>query len=99
MTGNSASRLLAGRVEDVEDDPRDLLRQEWRDGVPDLPVLRGPRPAKIVVVREGLDARGFAHRHAATLCRVVMEVVVTIFRDVTSNRGCRTMRDLDTEAI
>ena len=42
-------------------------------------ILLGPVAHEEVVVREGLNPGGFADRETAGLCRIVVDVVVTVF--------------------
>jgi hypothetical protein len=47
-------QFLPRRRHEIEDDLADLLGQQWRNSVADLPVLLGAVPLEEIVVREGL---------------------------------------------
>ena len=86
-------------MEDAINDICDLSRQQGRYGVTDLGVLGGSGPFEEVVVREGLNPGSFPDRQAATLGRVVVNVIVSIFGDVAGYSRSRVAFNLDSEAI
>ena len=82
---NLQIRTLLLRLKNSQNNVCDLLREEWRDGVTDLAVLGRARAAKQVVVGERLNTRSLPDSETTTLRWIVMNVVVTVFGDVTGN--------------
>ncbi len=62
----------ASPLKNVSNDFGELICQERRNRVANLPVLICPCPFEKVVIREGLYARGFPYCPAAALGRIMM---------------------------
>lgn len=75
------------------------MGQQRRHGIPDLPVLFGSRPFKEIVVRKCLETCGFAHCQTSALCGIIVDEVVTIFRNMRYDGSRRTPFDLHAEPI
>ena len=77
----------------------DLYGEQWRYSIAYLAVLRSPRSAKEIIVREGLNPRRFPHSQTPALCRIVVNVVVAILANMTRYRCCRPIAKLDAKPI
>ena len=77
----------------------DLLGKQWWHRVADLSILRGARTAEEVVVGKCLDARSFAYGQAATLRRVIVDIVMAVLRDMASDSRRGAIRHLNAKAI
>lgn len=78
---------------------RDLAREEWRNGIPDLYILLSAIAEKKVVIRKCLQTGGFPHGQAATLDRVGVDEEVAIFGDVAGHGARRLLSYLDAEPV
>ena len=72
--------------------------ERW-NRISNLNILLRPVAEEQVVVREGLQPGGLAHRQATTLRRVWMNEVVPVFRDVTGHGCCSFMGQLNPETV
>lgn len=68
------------------DAPSDLPSEERRYRITDLLVLQRSRTAEEVVIWEGLETGSLADRQASALGRIVVNIVVSILRDVRCHR-------------
>ena len=65
----------------------DLSGEQRRNGIANLDILLGSATAKQIIVRKCLQACGLTYCETSTLCSVVMDVIVSIFGNVT-RYGC-----------
>ena len=86
-------------VKDRLDNVCELRGEERRNGIADLVVLFRLIPFKEVVVWEGLESRRLADGQRSTLRRIVMNVVVAVFGDVTSHGRGRSICQLNLESV
>ena len=77
----------------------DLIRQERRNGIADLPELVSLTPLKEKIVRECLQSRCLPDGKASALRRVIMDVVVSVFPDVAYHRSGRAHYPLYAEPV
>src|SRR5690606_8989801 len=71
----------------------------WRNSVANLDVLRRTISQEDVVVGEGLKPRGLPDSQTPALGRIVVDVIMTVLRDVAHNGRCRPIADLNAETI
>src|SRR6266404_2343680 len=81
------------------DQRRDLIGEQRWYRVSDLAVLMSARTAEVVIVRECLQTRRFAHRETATLRFVIVNEIVPVLRNVTCDGRGRTPGHLNPETI
>src|SRR5260221_6890246 len=72
----------AGLLESAPYALGNLAGKQGRNGISDLAVTFRPGPAEKVIVWKCLYPRCLAQRKASTLRRIVVDVVVAVFRDV-----------------
>ena len=80
-------------------DRSELLRKHRGYSVANLVVLLGSGPTEDVVFGECLKDGRFAHGETSALTRIVVDEVVSILRDVGSDRGRRTILHLYSESV
>lgn len=86
-------------TQDRVDRLRDLIGEERRDSVPNLPVLLGSGTLEEIVIRESLKASGLSHCQAPALRRVGVDEVVTVFGDVADDRRRGGIPQLNAKTI
>ena len=77
----------------------DLLCHQWRHCVADLDELLRPVAFEQIVVRKGLQSRGFPHSQATALAQVRVNEVVPVLRDVAGDCGGRPPPKLNAEPV
>src|SRR5258708_20844915 len=94
---------LAETVHDLAEqfvnDRGNLAREQGRDRISHLDVLLCARAGEEVIVGKGLESDRFAHRQAATLFWVIVNVIMPVFADMRSDRGAVPKAMLHAKAV
>jgi len=91
--------LLSLATERAEDNRGDLLSKEGWHSVSNLYILLGSTANEEVVVWKRLDSCRLSDSQASTLNRIVVNEVVSIFRNVASDSRSRSVGQLHSVAV